>query len=806
MRMQSERRSSVPFIAATISFCVGVFGTALVADSASWRSFSITELAPVPVLNPMSALPRTEMTLAMLEARSVLESNRPWTAWNLLQEHVGDPAEADASVVLLAAEAAAGWGGWDHTRELLEGRTWLGEAGGGQGWYLLARAQEELGDEEAAAESYRRYIPLSSGQSRGLAEARLGQIYRELESPAAAAAVFSASATRLPQISDWLTALSLEALAEADERRVMEVAERARGGSPPARVRRTRAEVEARLAIGDTAGAIQSLQGQAQTLAGSGAKLEAAQLNLQRASLMLKTGQGTDARELLRSIAWEGSLGGDVRMAAADQLGELTNRTAAEELARASAFEAAGKPGVAARAIRAAIDAGVPNAAGIQLRLARLLYDERDYGPASVAFRRAASMLQDREMKAEAELYAARSIFRNGDRSEALAEMRSVASRYEGTAAAGSALYLLADEASTVEAAIPLYRRAALIEHSPHARLALFRFGDRLLGEGQTSDALEVWETYVRRYPEGEATAEVAYNTARIHEKAGREDRARAMYKAATAAEPISYYAIQAAGHSGIDPLNDALDEPHPWIGLASDVTDAADILDRLALLTEAGLSDAWEEEAEAAKRRFADRPAALVTLAEGLRDSGHPVDGIYLGYDLLEKRDGVLDRRVLQLIFPLLYRDLIEREAGVHDVDPWFLAGLVRQESAFRSTAESWVGATGLGQIMPATGRWLAPSVGVRSYEQRLLEVPEVNLRMAAYYIGEQLDRFDGKRDLALAAYNAGPSRAARWRTQYDRDENVDLFRERIPFDETRHYVKIVLRNAYVYDRLYGD
>src|SRR5680860_1138558 len=124
--MKSDRRSSVPFVAATVGFCAGVFGTALVADTASWRAFSITELAPVPVLSPMAALPRTAMTLAMLEARSNLESNRPWAAWNLLREYVENPAEADASVVLLAAKAAGAWGGWDHARELLEDRGWLG--------------------------------------------------------------------------------------------------------------------------------------------------------------------------------------------------------------------------------------------------------------------------------------------------------------------------------------------------------------------------------------------------------------------------------------------------------------------------------------------------------------------------------------------------------------------------------------------------------------------------------------------------------------------------------------------------------
>ncbi|HET7276350.1 MAG TPA: lytic transglycosylase domain-containing protein [Longimicrobiaceae bacterium] len=804
--MLSRIRLSVPVIAAIAGFCAGVFGTALAADGVRWRALSITDLAPVPVLDAINALPRTEMTLAMLEARNVLRENRPWTAWTILRDYIEDPAEADASVVLLAAEAAAGWGGWDHTRDLLDGREWLDNVDGGEGWYLLGRAEEELGDEEAAAAAYRRFVATAEGQRRGIGEARLGQVLRELDNPAAAAAAFAAAATRLPRIEDWLTVLRLDQLAEAGESSVIQIATSSSGGSAPVRVRRVLAEVDARLAAGDTVRAIERLEWEASALSASGMPAEAANLALRRAPLMAAMGESTESRALLRSLAWEGSLPAPIRLAAANQLGELTNRTAAEELARASAFEAAGKPGVAARALMAAMDAGVPSAAGVQLRLARLLYDERDYGPAAVAFRRAADLLGDAELKAEAELHAARATFRSGNPSMGLADLRSLVDRRPGTAAAGSALFLLADEANTVEQAIPLYRRSAAIEHSPYAREALFRLGDRLIGQGDVADGLAIWATYAERYPTGEATAQIAYNAARMHDRAGRDERARTMYAASVAADPLSYYAIQAALHSGIDPFKTALDEPHPWIGLASDATDAAAVLDRLALLAEVGLTDAWEEEKEAAVRRFRSRPAALVAFAEGLRDSGHPVDGIYLGYDLLEIRDGELDRRVLQLIFPLLFRDLIEREARINDVDPMFLAGLIRRESAYRPSAESWVGATGLGQIMPSTGRWLAPSVGIDSYEQRLLEVPEVNLRMSAYYIGNLLERFDEKQDLALAGYNAGPGRAARWEGELDRDENVDRFRERIPFDETRVYVKIVLRNAYIYDRLYGD
>jgi soluble lytic murein transglycosylase len=78
--------------------------------------------------------------------------------------------------------------------------------------------------------------------------------------------------------------------------------------------------------------------------------------------------------------------------------------------------------------------------------------------------------------------------------------------------------------------------------------------------------------------------------------------------------------------------------------------------------------------------------------------------------------------------------------------------------------------------------------------------------VRMGARYLRDQLRRYDGSRDLALAAYNAGPGRADRWRRELGYGRDVDAFREAIPFNETRHYVQVVLRNAVIYRRLYGD
>ncbi|HST60105.1 MAG TPA: lytic transglycosylase domain-containing protein, partial [Longimicrobium sp.] len=317
--------------------------------------------------------------------------------------------------------------------------------------------------------------------------------------------------------------------------------------------------------------------------------------------------------------------------------------------------------------------------------------------------------------------------------------------------------------------------------------------------------AAAAWEAYAARWPRGEQTAEAAYRAGVIHERAGRGDKARMMYAAAIAAEPVSYFAIRAADRMGADPLAAALANTRDWLPVPGDAGETEAALRRLDALDAAGMTDAWKEELAWQTRRLDRRPAALLGLAEGLRDRGHSIDAIRMGRELLARGNGEWDARLLRVVFPFIYRDLLEAEAERADVDPYLLAGLVRQESSFNPKARSWVGATGLSQIMPATGKWLAPGAGVPNFDPSLLAVPEINLRMGARYLRDQLRRYGGKRDLALAAYNAGPSRADKWRRELGYGGDPDRFRERIPFDETREYVHVVIRNAVVYRRLYG-
>ncbi|HET8655579.1 MAG TPA: transglycosylase SLT domain-containing protein [Longimicrobiaceae bacterium] len=802
--MRPKFRSNVPLIATTLLLLV-LYMSAVLYASRRRNGDLIDAMHRLTDVGGVRVLPRAQLALTALNAQRVLDAGRPWKAWRLLRDLVDEPTAAPGEI-LLAARSASQWEGWYNVEHLLKGRPWLAEENAGEGLLLLARAQEERDEREDAVATYRRYLAVPAAEERGVAAAHLGELLARAGDHAGAAAAFETAGSAVPAVADWLAALRTEQLAAAHDPTAVAVSVRAPTGSAPARVRRVEAEAEARRAAGDTDGALRRLEWEARILRGDGARAEAAQLDYDRARVLHAADRNGDAREALRQAAWESSADPSLRRRAAEMLESLDPRTVAEELACSAAYEAARRPGLAARALRGAISLGAPADAGLQLKLARLLYDARDFGPARDAFQAAASQLNDENLVAEAELGAARSLYRSGDRHHdaAIREYKEVVAGHPGTAAAGSALFLLGDVSSTTERGLGYYRRAAEVRSSPDAADALYRVGDRYLKLGNPAAAARAWAEYAARYPVGDRTAQVAYEAAKLEARLGRDDAARDLYRAALAAEPASYYGVRAAEHLDESPLAGAVAEP--WIGLAGDAADAASALQRLAALDSLGLGDAWSAELDGATRRFSDRPAALLALGEGVRDAGHPVEGIRIGRTLLARRGGRWDVRLLRLVFPFPYQDIVKDDAKREGVDPMLLAGLVRQESSFDPYARSWVGARGLAQFMPATARWLADDAGIENFDGSLLDVPEISLRMGAKYLSDLLHRYDGAADLALAAYNAGPSRADRWRRTLGHGGDPDRFREAIPFDETRQYVMIVLRNAALYRALYGD
>ena len=132
-------------------------------------------------------------------------------------------------------------------------------------------------------------------------------------------------------------------------------------------------------------------------------------------------------------------------------------------------------------------------------------------------------------------------------------------------------------------------------------------------------------------------------------------------------------------------------------------------------------------------------------------------------------------------------------------------LMAIARRESAFFPEARSPVGARGLMQIMPATGKQVASELG-QPHSNADLYTVEHNVLLGSAYYRQLLDRFDNNRVYALAAYNAGPHRVDRWRNDEGEGLPVDMWIDTIPFQETRKYVKNVLAYNVVFQYLLGD
>lgn len=152
-----------------------------------------------------------------------------------------------------------------------------------------------------------------------------------------------------------------------------------------------------------------------------------------------------------------------------------------------------------------------------------------------------------------------------------------------------------------------------------------------------------------------------------------------------------------------------------------------------------------------------------------------------------------------LSLRFPTAFRQAVSYEAAKNSLESDWVFSLIRQESAFTPDAKSPVGALGIMQIMPRTGRAIAKRNGIHFKGEKTLLRPEKNIAMGTLYLAELLDRFDNNMVMATAAYNAGPHRVKQWRPKYN-DLPGDIWVETIPFKETRNYVKNILTYQAIY------
>lgn len=139
-------------------------------------------------------------------------------------------------------------------------------------------------------------------------------------------------------------------------------------------------------------------------------------------------------------------------------------------------------------------------------------------------------------------------------------------------------------------------------------------------------------------------------------------------------------------------------------------------------------------------------------------------------------------------------YASEVARAARIYGLDPDLLFAVMRVESVYQRRIISHAGAIGLMQIMPRTGRLIADKLGQRTMTATDLLDPRTNIEFSAWYFSSLLNRMEGRLPLAIASYNGGPHNVRAWIRSYGTHVPLDAFLERIPFSETKRYVRRVL------------
>jgi soluble lytic murein transglycosylase len=281
------------------------------------------------------------------------------------------------------------------------------------------------------------------------------------------------------------------------------------------------------------------------------------------------------------------------------------------------------------------------------------------------------------------------------------------------------------------------------------------------------------------------------YWRARALESLGQTAEARSVY--AELAETMSYYGFLAADRIG-SPYA-IRDEPIRIDEQALQRLEAMPGMERARELYFIGKTPEarreWAEALNAMDKKQAEL-AAVLARRWGWYDSAIAAAA----------RSGRLDD--LDIRFPLAYRDQVRACARDAGLDPAWVYGVLRQESAFWADARSSAGALGLMQLMPDTARHIARKLNFNlDSVYRVLE-PDINIRLGSAYLKRVLDSFQGHEALATAAYNAGPQRVRKWLPE-DRSLSADIWLETLPFGETRSYVRQVMAYTAVYGRRLG-
>jgi soluble lytic murein transglycosylase len=312
------------------------------------------------------------------------------------------------------------------------------------------------------------------------------------------------------------------------------------------------------------------------------------------------------------------------------------------------------------------------------------------------------------------------------------------------------------------------------------------------------------------------------YWAARDSERAGKLAEARALYEAMQVRYDANWY-----GHLAKQRL-DVLSKTTPAKTFAADsivaravanlktVTvaeesagpDADARLVKADQLSNIGLDDWALKELTIVSEKTPDSPKINLAMARIYRsdeENVHALNVLRRSFpDYSQMKPEEMTREQWDVFYPLNHWDIIVQESRARNLDPYQVAGLIRQETVFITRARSHKNAYGLMQVLVPTARFTARKYGVgREITAESLFEPRLNIQLGTAYLKDQIDKL-GRIEYVAAAYNAGPGRAVAWKASLP--FAIDEWAEAVPFKETRGYIQGVVRNRLQYLRLYDE
>jgi soluble lytic murein transglycosylase len=539
-----------------------------------------------------------------------------------------------------------------------------------------------------------------------------------------------------------------------------------------------------------------------------------------RAMLMLAECQGQDSRSPDSTVTLRQIWARYPKTPEADEAEKLLSQrlndgrpwtpTPDERYARASALSLAALNEDAVEDFKAFLEAapGHPKRDEARLRLAISLARLKRYDQAKQVFHAVASNGPSPEAN-EAAVWLARSYLRLGD-GDRLVGLRQAYPKLTLTPEQQALILLMLgtwyDDQNQFDEAIAQYRQiAAFGDRTEQRAEALWRIGWIQYRTGRYREAVQTLEDLAAIREDPANNPQALYWTARSLERL-QDARAAEVYQTLCRKYAWTYYCQLTRSRQDVPPpefANGAAD-PEPADG-GSDI--AQDVHYRRAVeLRMFGLEQETGREVAWLVDRYARNRGALVELITRVSEAGGYHQGLRLAR--LHFRDGLergmepVQPKLWSVAYPTVYLPTI-RVFSTPRFDPYLAAAIIREESQYDARAVSRVGAIGLMQLMPSTAQGVAQRNGGAVSRDDLFDL-ETNIRYGVRYLEQLLGQFGDNLVHAVAAYNAGPPVVLSW-VQKFLDKDPDEFVELIPYQETRQYVRRVLRSYREYRRLGG-